>query len=67
MITANTNEIPPKKKKTGYEDPTAYITNGVPITQILQPSQFMKVAGGTYLAGMISGTYNQTTGPMVSP
>ncbi len=53
LTTANIKVIPPKKKNTGYDDPTASTTNGVPITVILHPNQFMKVAGGTNLAGII--------------
>lgn len=60
-------EMAPKKKNTGYDDPTACTIKGVTITQIEHPNQFINVAGGTHLAGMISGTYSQTTGPIVKP
>lgn len=49
-------EMAPKKKNTGYDDPTASTINGVTITQIEHPNQFMNVAGGTHLAGIIYGT-----------
>lgn len=48
--------IPPKKKNTGYGLPAASITIGVKITQIEHPNQFIIVARGTILAGIIYGT-----------
>lgn len=66
-MTPKSKEMAPKKKNTGYGDPTALFMNGVAITQIEQPIQFIAVANGTSLAGIISGTYSHTTGPMVTP
>lgn len=37
------------------------------MTQKETPSQFINVARGTILGGTISGTYSQTTGPIVNP
>ena len=67
LIAKNMRDMAPKKKNTGYDDPTASTINGVTITQIEHPNQFMNVAGGTHLAGIIYGTYSQTTGPIVIP
>lgn len=33
----------------------------------MHPVQFKNVANGTIFAGMISGTYDQTNGPVVKP
>ena len=67
LTKPNIKETPPKKKKTGQGEPTASTMKGVTITHIEHPNQFMNVAGGTKLAGMISGTYSQTAGPIVTP
>ena len=53
LIILNKKVTTPKKKNTGYDDPTASITKGVAIMLMEQPNQFIKVAGGTNLAGMI--------------
>ncbi len=37
------------------------------MTQRVQPIQFIIVAKGTILAGMISGTYIHTEGPIEMP
>ena len=59
---------PPKKKKTGKGFLLlSLMTIGVKTTQIDAPSQFVIVAKGTILLGMISGTYNHTIGPRVAP
>lgn len=56
LMKPNRMVTPPKIKNTGYGLPAAFVMNGVTITQIEHPNQFMKVAGGTILAGIISGT-----------
>ena len=48
--------MPAKKKKTGYGEPTVFMMMGVTMTLKATPSQFMEVAGGTTLGGIISGT-----------
>ena len=48
--------IPAKPKKTGNGEPTAWMIYGDAMIHMAQPSQFIAVAGGTSLAGMISGT-----------
>ena len=67
LNTNNIIDIPPKMKNTGYGEPTASVITGVIIMQIEHPNQFMNVATGTIFAGIISGTYNHTTGPTVKP
>jgi len=64
----NTNVTPPKKKNTlkGFP-PFYFIAIGAKMMQIVAPSQFIIVANGTIFAGIIYGTYNQVTGPTVSP
>ncbi len=37
------------------------------MTQKETPTQFINVARGTISGATISGTYNQTTGPIVNP
>lgn len=50
----NSKVMPPKKKNTGKGLPLfASIAIGVRITQRVQPTQFIIVAKGTILAGMI--------------
>lgn len=63
----NIIDIPPKKKNNGYADPRESITTGVMSTLTVVPNQFMNVANGTIFEGIISGTYSQTTGPIVNP
>jgi hypothetical protein len=64
----NKKVIPPKKKNTGKGLPLfASIAIGVTITQRVQPIQFIIVAKGTIFAGMISGTYIHTEGPIEIP
>ena len=60
-----TRSIPPKKKNTGYGLPTASKIYGVAITLIAEATQFIEDATETYFAGIISGTYGQTTGPIL--
>lgn len=60
--------MPPKKKNTGYGLLLfASIAMGVSMTQRLQPIQFIIVAKGTILAGIIQGTYIHTEGPIEMP
>lgn len=54
-------------KNTGYGDPTALMIKFGTIMQKEHPIQFIAVAGGTKYAGIISGTYSQTIGPIVNP
>lgn len=64
-MTKKRRSIPPKKKNTGYGLPTASKIYGVAITHIADAIQFIEEATETYLAGIISGTYGQTTGPIL--
>lgn len=56
LMTKKNKVMPPNIKKTGYELPTAWIIKGVAMTQMEHPNQFMAVAKGTVLDGIISGT-----------
>jgi hypothetical protein len=68
FIIKNKRLMPPKKKNTGKGLPLfASIAIGVNMTQRVQPIQFIIVAKGTILAGMISGTYIHTEGPIEMP
>jgi hypothetical protein len=59
-----TRVIPPNMKKTA-DDPKLALMIGRMMRENEHPSQFRTVAKGTTLAGIISGTYIQTTGPIV--
>lgn len=56
--------IPPNIKKTA-DDPKLSFMIGKIIKANEHPNQFNVVANGTTLAGIISGTYIHTTGPIV--
>ena len=66
FITPIVKVNPPKMKKTA-DDPRLELMIGAIIKQKEEPNQFKVVAKGTVLAGIISGTYIQTTGPIVNP
>lgn len=61
-----TSVIPPKRKNTVY-CPACLLRIGKIIILIEHPIQLRVVANGTILAGIISGQYNQTVGPSVTP
>ncbi len=52
-MTKNIIDIPPKKKNNGYAEPRESITTGVIRTLTVVPNQFMNVANGTILEGII--------------
>lgn len=57
---------PPNMKKTANE-PKASSMIGAIIKQNDDATQLRVVAKGTIFAGIISGTYIQTVGPIVNP